>query len=254
MKITFDTETNKLTQEENGTSKTMDLYSDEAFEIISHHWVKTGWNQKYPYSFSWMGRPVIQLPEDMIRIQEVIYNVKPDVVIETGIAHGGSLIYYASILKAMGKGKVVGIDIDIREHNRKEIEAHELYSYITMYEGSSIDPEIVEKVRSEIKPGDKVLVLLDSNHLKGHVYEELKAYNSMVTPGSYIVATDGLMEYVYDVPRGTDSWKQDNPVEAVNDFLKESDDFVLEQPAWPFNESTLTKNITHWPSAYLKRK
>jgi cephalosporin hydroxylase len=189
----------------------------------------------------------------MLRIQEVIYNVKPDVVIETGIAHGGSLIYYASILQAMGKGRVIGIDIDIREHNREAIEAHEMYKHIKMFEGSSIDPEIVSQVGAEVKPGEKVLVLLDSNHLRDHVYEELKAYSPLVSKDSYIVATDGVMEFVYDVPRGTDSWVDDNPVESVKMFLKENDDFVLEQPAWPFNESTLTKNITHWPSAYLKR-
>ena len=114
------------------------LYSREAFEEISRIWLKVGWNEKYPYTFSWFGRPIIQLPEDIVRIQEVIYRVKPDLIIETGVAHGGSLVMYASLCKAMGKGRVVGIDIEIREHNRTAIEAHELSSYITLVEGSSV--------------------------------------------------------------------------------------------------------------------
>ncbi|HLO47420.1 MAG TPA: CmcI family methyltransferase, partial [Kamptonema sp.] len=139
MKLTLDTDAQKLIQEIGGDCQTIPLYSKEAFEIISHYWLKLGWNQKYTYTFSWMGRPIIQLPEDMIRIQEVIYQVKPDVIIETGVAHGGSLIYYASLFKAMGKGRVVGIDIEIRPHNRKAIEEHELSSFIILVEGSSTD-------------------------------------------------------------------------------------------------------------------
>ena len=114
MKLTIDTIGRMTIQEDDGKEIELALYSKEAFEIISHLWVKTGWSQKYAYTFSWMGRPIIQLPEDMIRIQEVLYQVKPDVIIETGVAHGGSLIYYASLCKAMEKGRVIGIDIEIR--------------------------------------------------------------------------------------------------------------------------------------------
>ncbi len=116
------------------------LDSPEAFRLISKAWVRCGWDTKYVYSFSWMGRPVIQLPEDMLRIQEVIYEVKPDVIVETGVAHGGSLIFYASLFKAMGKGRVIGIDIEIRPHNRSAIEAHEMKPLISLIEGSSVDP------------------------------------------------------------------------------------------------------------------
>jgi len=175
MKITIDTEQQTLHLDDNGRQQQMALYSKEAFEIITHQWVKTGWNQKYQYTFSWFGRPVIQLPEDMIRMQEVIYRLKPDVILETGIAHGGSLIFYASLCKAMNKGRVIGIDIEIRPHNRTAIEAHELYSYITMIEGSSTAPEIVQKAKDLIKPGETVLVILDSNHCYQHVLDELNA-------------------------------------------------------------------------------
>ena len=229
------------------------LYSRESFEILSHVWLKVGWNEKYPYTFSWLGRPLIQLPEDILRIQEVIYRIKPDVIIETGVAHGGSLILYASLCKAMGKGRVVGIDIEIRENNRQAIEEHELKDYITLIEGSSIDPKIIKEAKQHVKKNETVLVILDSNHTKNHVSKELDAYSVLVTPGSYIVATDGSMEFLDDVPRGLSNWQTDNPAAAARDFAEKNPEFIIEQPLWPFNESSLTKNITHWPSAWLKR-
>ena len=136
MKIQIDTEKQTLAVENGETKRQIDLYSRDAFEILSLEWVRVGWNQKYQYTFSWFGRPIIQLPEDMMRIQEVIYQLKPDVIIETGIAHGGSLIFYASLCKAIGKGRIIGVDIEIRPHNRKAIGEHELSPYISMVEGS----------------------------------------------------------------------------------------------------------------------
>jgi cephalosporin hydroxylase len=253
MRLTIDTEKRTLTTESATESRSLELYSKEAFEIISNLWVKVGWNEKYTYTFSWLGRPIIQLPEDMIRIQEVIYRVKPDVIIETGVAHGGSLIFYASLCKAVEKGRVVGVDIEIRPHNRIAIERHELSSYITLVEGSSTSPEVLDQVRSLIKPGESVLVLLDSNHTRQHVLNEIHSYSDMVTKGSYLVATDGIMKDLSDVPRGTSDWNWDNPYEAAQKFASENPKFVLEQPPWPFNESRLTDNVTHWPSAWLKR-
>src|SRR4051794_6393220 len=158
----------------------------EAFELISRAWLRSGWDTKYVYGFSWMGRPIIQLPEDMIRIQEVIFDIKPDVIIETGVAHGGSLIFYASLCKAMEQGRIIGIDIEIRPHNRTAIESHPLFPFITLIEGSSIDESVAAQVRQHIKPGDRVLVLLDSNHTKEHVLAELDVYSPLVTTGSYI--------------------------------------------------------------------
>ncbi|NKQ39220.1 MAG: hydroxylase, partial [Methanosarcinales archaeon] len=169
MKLIIDDIQKTLTIEMDDTMRTISLYSKEAFELISNQWLKVGWNEKYVYTFSWMGRPVIQLPEDMIRIQEIIYRIKPDVIIETGVAHGGSLIYYASLFKAMEKGRVIGIDIEIRSHNRTAIEKHELASYITLIEGDSTDEKIVDQVKALVKPDETVLVILDSNHTKQHV-------------------------------------------------------------------------------------
>jgi cephalosporin hydroxylase len=153
-----------------------------------------------------MGRPIIQLPEDMIRIQEVIYQVKPDVIIETGIAHGGST-----------------------------------------------DTQIVNQVKNLVKPGETVLVCLDSCHTKQHVADELEAYCSFVTPGSYIIATDGIMKDLHDVPRGNPEWIWDHPTAAAAEFAEQHPEFLLEQPKWLFSESDLTENVTHWPGAWLRR-
>jgi len=254
MKLTIDTDNKTLLCEKNGESIELPLYSKQAFEEISRQWVRVGWNEKYQYSFSWMGRPIIQLPEDMIRTQEVIWQVKPDVIIETGIAHGGSLIYNASLCKAMGKGRVIGVDIEIRPHNREAIEAHPMSELITMIEGSSTAPEIVSQVKSLLNPGETVLVILDSNHTKQHVADELEAYHDVVTSGSYIVATDGIMFDLADVPRGDEGWEWDHPTAAAAEFVERHSDFFVEQPPWPFNESELSKNITHWPGAWLRKK
>jgi len=253
MKLSIDTDTKRLVCDENGRISEFDLYSKQAFELISHQWLKVGWNQKYPYTFSWMGRPIIQLPEDMIRAQEVVYHVKPVLLIETGVAHGGSLIFYAGLFKAMGKGRVIGIDIEIRPRNRRAIESHDLFPLITLVEGSSIAPEIVQNVHGMVGPGETGLVILDSNHTKRHVLAELEAYHDLVTPGSYIVATDGSMKDLYDVPRGQREWIEDNPTVAAAEFACNHREFTIEQPAWPFSESDLTENITHWPSAWLRR-
>lgn len=254
MKLILDTEAKTLTMDDAGQTKVLDLYSKAAFEAISREWVRVGWNQKYQYTFSWMGRPVIQLPEDMIRMQEAIFQIKPDVIIETGVAHGGSLIFYSSLCKAMEKGRVIGIDIEIRPHNRAAIQAHPLSDRITLIEGSSTAPGIVAQVKSLVKPGETVLVILDSNHTYAHVADELEAYADLVTPGSYIVATDGIMYDLADVPRATAAWATDNPTWAARDFAAKHPEFVIRQPAWPFNESELSQNITHWPEAWLKRR
>ncbi len=254
MKLTIDTEAKTLAVECGGVYRSLPLYSDESFGLLAEQYLKVSWNQKYSYTFTWMGRPIIQIPDDILRIQEVIYQVKPDVIIETGVAHGGSLIFYASLFKAMGRGRVIGVDIEIRPHNRKAIEAHELSPLITLVEGDAVARETVGRVRSLLQPSEKVLVILDSCHTKAHVAAELEAYHGFVASGSYIVATDGCMKDLYDVPLGKPEWREDHPTAAAAEFAAKHPEFILEQPAWPFNESTLKKNITHWPGAYLRRK
>lgn len=253
MKLTLDTDARTLTCDNGDATETLPLYSDRAFEMLSEQWLKVGWNQRYSYNFTWLGRPIIQLPEDVLRIQEVLFAVQPDVVIETGVAHGGSLVLYASILHAIGRGRVIGVDIEIRPMNRQAIEQHPMSRYIDLIEGSSTAPETVDAVRSRIKPGERVLILLDSNHTRQHVADELEAYAPMVTPGSYLVATDGIMKDLHDVPGGKPEWTTDHPTAAAADFAAAHPEFVLEQPRWPFRESTLEKNLTYWPGAYLRK-
>jgi cephalosporin hydroxylase len=250
MRIVIDTSERTLVAD----GKRLDLYGKEAFELISDLWLKTSWNQKYSYTFTWLGRPIIQHPEDLVRLQEVIFTLRPDIIIETGVAHGGSLIFYASLFRAMGKqGRVVGVDIEIRPQNRKAIEKHELASYITLVEGDSALPDIVQRVSGLVGRGDRVMVILDSSHAKAHVARELEAYAPLVSPGSYIVATDGIMGLVHDTPRGRPEWDRDNPSQAASEFAVRHPEFVLEEPKWRFNESELDRAITAWPGAWLKR-
>jgi cephalosporin hydroxylase len=219
---------------------------------------------KYSYNFSWMSRPIIQYPQDIVAVQELIWKIRPDLIVETGIAHGGSLILSASILAlldltdAVNSGssfdpaksdrKVLGIDIDIRSHNRKAIEEHPMASRIQMIEGSSIAPEVVAQVREVAANHKTILVFLDSNHTHSHVLAELDAYASLVTVGSYCVVFDTIVE---DLPAGTildRPWAPgDNPKTAVWEFLKTHSEFEID-------ESVHNKLlITVAPDGYLKR-
>ncbi len=204
---------------------------------------------QYSYNFSWMGRPIIQYPQDMIAMQEIIWDVKPDLIIETGIAHGGSLIYYASLLELIGSGEVLGIDIDIREHNKKEIESHKMYKRIKMIQGSSIDNKIVEEVKKYAKGKEKILVVLDSNHTHEHVLQELNAYAPLVSLNSYIVVFDTIVE---DLPEGYFSQKRpwginNNPKTAVFEFLKSNKNFLIDEQI----DNKLLISVA--PKGYLKR-
>ncbi len=201
----------------------------------------------YPYNFSWMGRPIIQFPQDMIAMQELIWEIKPDLIIETGIAHGGSLIYYASIMELIGKGEILGIDIDIREHNRKEIESHPMYKRISMIQGSSIDLSIIEKVKEKAKGKKTIMVSLDSNHTHDHVLEELKLYSPFVTVGSYCIVYDTIIEdmpaKMYDRPWDVGN----NPKTAVWEFLKSNANFEIDKSI----DNKLMISVA--PDGYLKR-
>jgi cephalosporin hydroxylase len=251
--IKVDLEQGTVSVEEGGVTTTHRLDTAEAFNVISDIWLRAGWDNKYVYSFTWLGRPIIQLPEDMFRLQEVIHSLRPDVIVETGVAHGGSLVFHASLCKAMGRGRVIGVDIEIRPHNRAAIESHILAPLITLIEGSSIDPVIVENVRSQIGPDERVLVLLDSCHTKEHVLAELSAYSPLVTPGSYIVAMDGIMEKVAGGPRTQPDWTWNNPRQAALEFVSAHPDFTIEEPSFLFNEGNVSERVTYWPSAFVKR-
>jgi cephalosporin hydroxylase len=247
MKIVIDTKRNYIEFED---GKGLPLYCDQGFEILSKLWMKVGWNQRVPYTYSWLGMPILQLPDDMIRMQEVIWRLKPDLIIETGVAHGGSMIFYASLCQMMGHGQVIGIEKGLR--CREAVKSHPLGSQVHLIEGDSTAPDVVGRVHA-LASGHTVLMILDSNHSKLHVAKELECYHDLIQPGSYIVATDGNMVDLADVPRGSKDWTWNNPQAAALEFADRHPEFVIEQPAWPFNESGLTKNTTYWPNAWLKR-
>jgi cephalosporin hydroxylase len=204
---------------------------------------------QYSYNFSWMGRPIIQYPQDMIAMQELIWQVQPDLVVETGIAHGGSLIYYASLLELIGKGEVLGIDIDIRAHNRKEIERHPMMKRIKMIQGSSISEDTAQQVRDYAKGKEKILVCLDSNHTHEHVLEELRLYAPLVSKDSYMVVFDTIVE---DLPEGYFAQKRpwgisNNPKTAVQEFLQSNPNFQVDTSI----DNKLLISVA--PGGYLKR-
>ncbi len=252
-KVTIDPATASVTVEDGEGTRTYPFDSSEAFQLVSDAWLRVGWDQKYVYSFTWLGRPVIQLPEDLLRLQEVIVAVRPDVIVETGIAHGGSLVFYATLCKAFGRGRVIGVDIEIRPHNKQAIEEHPLFDLIELIEGDSTASATIEEVRERISPGETTMILLDANHLKGHVLAELRAYADLVSSGSYFVVMDGIMEKLVGAPRTEPDWSWNNPVNAIVEFLDEDSRFKQEEPPFAFNEGTVTERVTYWPRAFLKR-
>ena len=170
------------------------MSEDLDLKKTTNRWFVQSSPYEYSYHFTWMGRPIIQFPQDMIAMQEIIWDVKPDLIIETGIAHGGSLIYYASLLELIGHGNVLGIDIEIRPHNLEAIEKHPMIKRIQMLEGSSVDETLFSKVKETAKGADTVMVVLDSNHTHDHVLKELELYSGRVTKGSYLVVFDTIIE------------------------------------------------------------
>jgi len=224
--------------------------ADEELRRKSIDWMLHADRYKYTYNYTWMGRPIIKFPNDMVIQQELMWELKPDLVIETGIAHGGSIIFTASMMEMMGiKGEVVGIDVDIRAHNRAAIEAHPMMKRITMYEGDSVSSAMVEKVRAHTKGKSCVMVILDSLHSHAHVYKELLAFAPMTTVGSYCILPDTFIEFF---PKGyysdTRPWDVgDNPYTAMKQYLGETDMFEIDQART--NKAMITETI----DGYLKR-
>lgn len=239
-------------------------YPGAEIEVAAKEFVRASTQPKYSYNFNWLSRPIIQYPQDIVGMQELIWSVRPDLIIETGIAHGGSLIMSASILalidycEAVEKGvpldpkackrRVLGLDIDIRPHNRVAIEAHPMSHRIDMMQGSSVAPDVVAKVREYAKDYQRILVCLDSNHTHEHVLEELKAYADLTAVGSYCVVFDTLVEDLPDDMYPDRPWGVgNNPKTAVFEFLKTHDEFVIDKEI----ENKLL--ITVAPDGFLKR-
>lgn len=226
---------------------------NEELKASAHSFLKTSLAPKYSYNFTWLGRPIIQYPQDMIAMQEIIWEVKPDLIIETGIAHGGSLIFFASMLELVAactgnEGEVLGIDVDIRPHNRKAIEEHPMHKRISMIQGSSIAPDIIAQAIEKAKGKQRILICLDSNHTHEHVLAELEAYAQLTTVGSYCVVFDTVIEdmpedFFPDRPWGPGN----NPKTALHQYIKKHPEFEIDKS---IHQKLL---ITVAPDGYLKR-
>ena len=229
-------------------------YAGQPIADAGRAFVRESTQPKYSYNFSWLGRPIIQYPQDMVAMQELIWQIQPDLIIETGIAHGGSLIFSASMLELIAscggsvQGRVLGIDIDIRDHNREAIEEHPMSKRISMIQGSSIAPEIIEQVKQHAEGKERVLVCLDSNHTHDHVLAELEAYANLTTVGSYCVVFDTIVEELPSEMYPDRSWGPGNsPQSAVHAFLKTNDDFVIDESI----DNKLLISVA--PKGYLRR-
>lgn len=253
-KLTIDIQGRTLTRDTGLSVESIPLYSPAAFEMLSREWVRLGWALAYYYTFTWGGRPILQLPEDLVRLQEVVFDLRPDVIVETGIHLGGSLLFHATLCEALGHGRVIGIDRQIDTETRAALMTHRLSHRIAMVEGDSTAPATVAIVRSQVQAGQSVMVILDSDHSCAHVLRELDAYAALVTPGSCIIAADGIMRDLADVPGGNATWTEDNPLTAARRFLAAHPEFEMRQPVWRSNRSELRSNITYWPHGWLWRK
>lgn len=240
--------------EEECRAEVLQQSEDTRFHEASHDWLVAATRHKYSYHFTWLGRPIIQLPQDVLAMQELIWTVQPDLIVETGIAHGGSLVFSAAMLELNAScggpedAEVLGIDIEIRPHNRRAIEEHPMARRISMVEGSSIDPVIVDQVRSRAEAADRVLVCLDSNHTSEHVLAELEAYAPLVTLDSYCVVFDTVIEQLPEEIYLDRPWGPgDNPMTAVSLYLDRHPEFQVDH----LIDAKLA--LSSLPSGYLRR-
>jgi cephalosporin hydroxylase len=225
-----------------------------SFELTAHQFMKESIGFRYSYNFKWMGRPIIQYPQDIVAVQELIWDIKPDLIVETGVAHGGSAVFFASLLElsALSGGpkdaEVWCVEIDLRAHNREALLAHPMYPRLKIFDGSSVDEEIASVIAEKAVKCDRVMVILDSNHTHEHVLGELNLYASLVSVGSYCVVFDTVIEDLGDVEFVDRPWgKGNNPKTAVAEFLKTNSDFVVD---YSIDEKLL---ISAAPGGYLKR-
>ena len=225
------------------------MAADVALTRTARDFVIGSGRHRYAYNFSWLGRPIIQYPQDIMALQEIVWRVKPERIIETGVAHGGSTVFFASMLELIGgAGRVIAIDIEIRPHNRVAIEAHPMSRRVTLIEGSSIDDAIAERVRREVEGAGPIMVVLDSNHTCAHVSRELELYAPLVSRGSYVVVMDTVVEYMPEDSFPDRPWSRgDNPLTAVERFLARDDRFAVDSEM----ENKLL--VTVAPGGYLRR-
>ena len=229
-----------------GATTEVDLYSRRGLETVAGLWLKLSAEYKLMYGLTWLGVPIIQLPGDIVMMQELIWKLRPDFIVECGFAHGGSAIFYASILELIGKGEVIGIDVEVRSYNRAAVRSHPLSKRVHILEGSSVDRPVADRVESIVRGSRCVLVVLDSNHGSGHVFREMEMYQGLVTESSYLVVMDGAQAHVWDTPGGKEEWRTSNPIQAIDRFLAAHPEFE-EDPHYTRVE------VTSSPRGFLRR-
>ena len=240
-----------------GHETCLPLYSPEAFRLLSELWLKAGWNARYPYTFSWAGLPVFQTGDDLARLQELIWQTKPDVILETGVGEGGGQAFYATLCAAAGHGRVIGIEQDLQRADRARLSDHPLIAaYCTLLEGDSSDPALFQQVRARVGATESVLVILDSRHTRAHVRAELELWSPLVQRGGWMVVCDTSFAVLHETPEGRARWATDHPLLAVADFLAAHPAFCAEAPAWPFNQSQLGAEdvASHLQGGWVQRR
>ncbi|QDI88773.1 cephalosporin hydroxylase [Candidatus Nitrosopumilus sp. SW] len=233
--------------EKRNKKKILQMKEDTSLDALSKKWISDSYQYEYSYHFKWLGLPIIQYPQDIIALQEIIWKLKPDLIIETGVARGGSVTFLASMLEIIGKGEIIGIDIKIHQQNKKAIEKHPMFKRITLIEGSSINKKTINKINQLSKNKKCIMVILDSNHTHKHVLSELKAYSQLITKGSYLIVFDTLIEFLPNNFFKNRPWtKTKNPKSAIREFLKTTNRFKIDK------NITNKLLITAAPDGYLK--
>ncbi|MBM3813772.1 MAG: hypothetical protein FJW20_19265 [Acidimicrobiia bacterium] len=223
------------------------VYSQEGLEMVAGLWTKLSTQYRLMYEPTWMGIPIIQTPGDVLMMQELIWRLRPDFIVECGLAHGGSAVCYASVCELAGKGRVIGVDVEVRQYNRVALRSHPMAHRIELIEASSVELSTVAEVERRVAGSKTVMVVLDSNHSHQHVRKELELYHRLVTPGSYLVVMDGAQAHVWDIPSGKPEWKDDHPLKAIREFLDEHREFCPD-------DYYTRLHVTSCPDGFLRRR
>ena len=230
-----------------GLSTVVPLYSQQGLKLVSALYNKLAAQFRLMYEPTWLGIPIIQMPSDIVLMQELIWRLRPDFIVECGLAHGGSAMLYASICELAGKGVVIGVDVEVRQYNRVALRSHPLAHRLEVIEATSTDTSTASRLAQRVANAQRVMVVLDSNHTRVHVARELELYAPLVTPGSYLVVMDGAQAHVWDIPRGKPEWRDDHPLAAIHEFLASQSEFEID----PYYERF---HVTSCPDGFLRRR
>jgi len=253
MVVTIDTDAGLFRLAENGRCEERPLFDPEAFRILSRQWLILGWNLGYWACFSWMGRQLLQLPDDVLRLAELLWRVRPDVIVETGVYDGGSTLLFASLCRLAGRGRVISVERGFRPGVRAAV-MEAAGDLVTLIEGDSALPETAARVEREMRRDERVCVFLDSDHSARHVAMELRHLSHMVSPGCYLLVADSICADLAHTPAGEAAWKYDHPGTAVDEFLATHPEFTRTRPAPLFTGEFDFTELSYFPSTWLIRQ